>query len=138
MRIPDYRVWVKKEKKMYGIEYDGYVDYIRACGEPDALGTDVQIIDETGTYQSYSFDEVEVMEYTGRKDKNGIKIYEGDVLYYRLLEQNYLVQWDNHNAKFSAVGGRNTFDSNAYRASAFDQMEIVGNVYENPNLMEGK
>ena len=58
MRIPDYRVWVKAEKKMYGIEYDGFVDYIRACGEPDAFGIDVQIIDEDGMYQSFSFDEV--------------------------------------------------------------------------------
>ena len=77
-----------------------------------------------------------LMQYTGLKDKRRKEIYEGDVLYYKLLEQNYLVQWDIHNAKFSAIGKRNTFDSNAYRASAFDQMEIVGNIYENPELLE--
>ena len=136
MRIPDYRVWVKKEKKMYGIDgQGGFVDYIRACGEGDAFGTDVQITDDCGDYQSYTFDEVEVMEFTGRKDKDGGKIYEGDILYYKILEQYYLVEWDQHNARFSAIGKPNQFDSNAYRASAFDQMEKIGNLYENPELL---
>ena len=131
MRIPDYRVWVKTEKKMYGIEYDGFVDYIRACGEPDAFGIDVQIIDEVGMYQSYSFDEVEVMECTGRKDKNGTKIYEGDLVKFNwhITPQKIVFR----KGCFCVVTEVGYFESTYWDC---EKIEIRGNVCENPELLE--
>ena len=144
MRIPDYRVWVKKEKKMYGIEYDGFVDYIRACGEPNAFGSDVEIIDECGMYQSYSFDEVEVMEFVGLKDRNEKKIYEGDVcvavinMKYGLVEKTGVLECDKLAfgvmlyflpEKLDGMGLMEAI------VTSGNGMAVIGNIYENPELL---
>ena len=128
---------------MYGIEYDGFVDYIRACGEPDVFGIDVQIIDETGMYKSYSFDEVEVMEYTGKKDKDGMKIYEGDIV--RFFDKiNYEIKfgfYDNEEWYEDHEGGYGWYREGRgvvmgmYSEDIMARCEIIGNIYENPELL---
>ena len=133
MRIPDYRVWVKKEKKMYGIDgQGGFVDYIRACGEGDAFGTDVQITDDCGDYQSYTFDEVEVMEFTGLKDKDGGKIYEGDIVKQRA--GNFAVEYSNEFG-YNNFAGFIPFCYDCGSETSGDGCIIIGNIYENPELL---
>ena len=158
MRIPDYRVWVKKEKKMYGIDgQGGFVDYIRACGEGDAFGTDIQITDDCGDYQSYTFDEVEVMEFTTNRDKEGMKIYEGDIVRGRLgvwdskdSEDIGIVEFGesladascNEYASIHCVGWHYRLidvndegESRPHDHEFPGDVEIIGNIYEDPELL---
>jgi uncharacterized phage protein (TIGR01671 family) len=73
--------------------------------------------------------EVELMQYTGLKDKNGVEIYEGDILdmpYHGRSD----VFWRNGglkvHGKYSVVG----FPNQAHGS------KVIGNIYENPELLE--
>ena len=67
-----------------------------------------------------------VMQYTGLFDKQGIEIYEGDIVDYD--GEVAKVTYENIMASF-CVGG-NSFDS-----SEAKYMKIIGNFYENPELL---
>ena len=77
-------------------------------------------------------DTVAVMQYTGLKDKNGREIYEGDVRcgkYYFQSEQQtsyQVMKWDEKNACFYWDGPE---------IPDFVGVEVIGNIYENPELL---
>ena len=73
-----------------------------------------------------------VGQFTGLTDKNGTKIFEGDIL----SEDGYLfvVVWDQAWARFKLQ-----HDGRCYQYPEWNrgiQMEIVGNIHENPELLE--
>lgn len=90
---------------------------------------------------SIEVDPETVGQYTGLKDKNGTKIFEGDVVKRFLLGKMYIFQigYDNGLASFIGQAGIKftTFDyDSAEFASA--EFEVVGNIYDNPELSGGK
>ena len=68
-----------------------------------------------------------LMQSTGLKDKNGKEIYEGDII---SGGQNYEVFWDNGLAGFLARS------SHTQGRELNDSFEIIGNIYENPELLK--
>ena len=74
----------------------------------------------------------EAMQYTGLKDKNGVEIYEGDILSYFGFE--YEVTFEE-----SAFGWSEDGQFYAFAEMAIDEIEktkIIGNIYENPELVK--
>lgn len=97
MRDIKFRAWNKKEKKMY-------FDVLHNIG----------------------FDGI-VMQYTGLKDKNGIEIYESDILLAKdkTAEKPYkfVVEWMH-------------CGFNLYAYPHDIEIEVIGNKYENPELLK--
>lgn len=72
-------------------------------------------------------------QYTGLKDKQGKEIYEGDVLgweYYSeqtLCKRSSIVRWNDN------ISG---FDLGLFDKPSFCEEKVIGNIYENPELVE--
>ena len=78
-----------------------------------------------------------LMQYTGLKDKNGVEIYEGDIIQYFTFyygnkkERKEVVEWidDMQDDSFGEPL------SMGYRFYG-SEIEVIGNIYENPQLLE--
>lgn len=77
-------------------------------------------------------------QFTGLVDKNGKEIYEGDIILFPSLIMRPIVWKDgalgyvDTLSDFHAFGGHNWFDE------LLPQLEVMGNIHENPDLLEAK
>ena len=87
-------------------------------------------------YDGYEWQEIEVEaveQYTGLKDKNGKEIYEGDIVSVR--NKNRKNEHDIGVVEFGKAAFRCPFLLGKYHSG---QVEVIGNVHENADLMEKK
>ena len=84
-----------------------------------------------------------VGRYTGLTDKNGTRIFEGDILIYVVdgeydVDEKYLVVFDDEEAafrtKYYCEGKYMSYDD----IIPCEQFEIIGNIHDNPELLKGE
>jgi hypothetical protein len=80
---------------------------------------------------------LEVVQYTGLKDKNGKEIYDGDILdcedrICKVVWHNQAGQWDSDFIKYKGVLKSNGIDNVSFKYRAV----VIGNIYENPELLQ--
>lgn len=95
-------------------------------------------------------EEFKIMQFTGLKDKNGKEIYEGDILkvifekanQYPHLNIIKAVEWGSYsdgeyvsNIECWMAGDEPVSDKGGMYGSSVHDYEIIGNIYENPELL---
>ena len=84
-----------------------------------------------------------IMQYTGLKDKKGKEIYEGDII--AVLDGKFdppknrvSVEWNNASSGFDPFIDHEQFITSPFSGEGCDpeNCEVIGNIYENPQLLE--
>ncbi len=91
---------------------------------------------DNGMYgQDYKVDPETVGQFTGLTDRNGVKIFEGDIVRYGDTIHRVVFEQRNGTAYFGLVyAACETLPFGHYQD--LKQIEVIGNVYDNPELLE--
>lgn len=141
MREIKFRAWDKNTNTMY--------ENISILPSMECIAINV---DYDHDFQEYCIDEsyvvelkdVELLEYTGLKDKNGVEIYEGDII---KTHENRIqtIIWEDNGFKREYTFKRTYLGESYFETRSFDigdsshrnwGHEVIGNIYENPELLE--
>jgi len=124
-----FRAWLKEDKKMVNVETMDFTD------------KSIQYLKRSEIINAYilrreSFDDIELMQYTGLKDKNDKEIYEGDILFFRDENMKYIVVWQDTAFIIKSIEIRKYSEKMCWLDDTEICCEIVGNIYENFELLE--
>ena len=104
------------------------------------LGSKKAIIGYSGGNYSIRFDEIELMQYTGLKDKNGKEIYEGDIVKFRFKDGREefpdLIGYIEYQTTFTAFIIMSNQGSFKIDITEIKFIEVIGNIYKNLELLE--
>lgn len=122
MREIKFRAWHQYHEWIYFVitPTNENVDHTVSFASP----VGVQMMREGLTYWG---------QYTGLKDRNGKEIYEGDIV--QIPEGlKFQVRWDARRGQWGGV----VRDENEIVDTIFFNQEVIGNIFENPELISAE
>lgn len=132
-----FRAWDEKLKLMYA------TDSVSLC-----IDGEICYLDTDGEWVADMANRITLMQYTGLKDKNGKEIYEGDIVKHQFIEGDAVLAEEINVVIYEAVGafafaptlkhrGLTVRDFwHRYKSATGAVLEVIGNIYENPELLE--
>lgn len=129
--IPKFRAWEPDVKYMN--------DQVRVTS--NRFGSGEVWVEVTESFGWIELKPEHVMQSIGLKDKNGVEIFEGDIVQYRDGEYSYLgiVKRDCYQFFIDGIEPDDNYDfidvSNTFDGTS--SLEILGNIHENPELLGG-
>ena len=92
------------------------------------------------TLDSLTTNELQVMQYTGLKDCDGKKIFKGDVLAFVGTAYKYIVKYEDAAFVLYHTNGERFGFLSVITSPTYENFEfkIIGNIHENPELLEEK
>lgn len=129
-----YRVFDNDDKKMHDVIFLNYEN------------NSVEWYNDNNKKRAAFIDEVPIVQCTGLKDKYGEEIYDGDILKFKLLEDFAAFGTNEKYVEIIApviyeYGGffiEQSENSIFLGQLPMSEIEVVGNIYENPELLEDK
>lgn len=132
MRDIKFRAYNKVSKK---INYQDEMGYIDGC----YLGSNGANQTTSNIYSASKRDSCVVMQFTGLKDKNGIEIYEGDLIRNRSGRVCSVV-FNSNGAMFDAECHKKSWEgTNSVGFKTFQWsrcVEVIGNIHQDPELIK--
>jgi len=130
-----FRAWDKVSKLMiYGFWIGSITGMVRLVVQQAKDGSEV-ILGEL-------INDLELMQFTGLKDKNGKEIYEGDLFdcIYKFdgcKKHKLEVIWNEESAGFKLKNHGECHQPNVSKTMwDLERLEVIGNIYENPELLK--
>jgi len=131
-----FRAWDKESKRMFDVQllqFFGKENNLDACWT-----SGVDFDGETTLENGPNLDNLEnlvLLQYTGLKDKNGVEIFEGDILFHPLQGKRKVFY--PYSETVASYGLRNVDNGmGSTLQDAHRVWETIGNIYENPELLE--
>ncbi len=131
-----YRAWIKTEKRMFFSDDILNIDYENKEIVTQQVYFENGLPDDRDIY-CYDLEEIELMQSTAMVDRDGRIIFEGDIV--KMSKDVY-----SEPTYYEVVrhrGGAYRLESKQHGCELWlrhADCEIVGNVYENPELLEDK
>lgn len=122
-----FRAWLKKEKKMVEVEEINFIyEEIRFKDYKTPFTKPIE--------RNVSFKDIELLQYTNRKDKNDVEIYESAIV--ECEGEICTVVWDDYYSTYALYCKEFGYDNLGDFESKY--LEVIGNIYENPELLGGQ
>ena len=128
--IPKFRAWDTHEEVMNRV---GYIDFVNGV---------IGMSNENVRDYEQPIHRVNILQYTGLKDKNGVEIFEGDILEVEKNEdgtykgtingKTFFDRFQGYSSKIKVDGMHDIYTLRNWN----NHVRIIGNIYENPELLK--
>lgn len=136
MRKIKFRAWDKQKNEFYKPTHEAYkgnlFELLIAFSGSLNAHTMQGLVHESGSFPERFI----LMQYTGLKDKNGKEIYEGDIL--KTDSGNKQVIYNAPSFDLEDYDNGDYYEGQNPYCHSWNEFEIIGNIYENPELLEVK